>query len=347
MPRIPLRDVVIFTRQFATMVNAGMPLAKALDVLSTHTEHPALASVVRRVVRDVESGRALADALAAHRTVFSELYVNMVAAGESGGILDTILGRLATFLERSDALTRKVRSAMIYPAVIVSVAIVAVVVLLMVVVPVLQGMFASAGLALPLPTRVIIALSVAVQDRWWMLALSIAGAVMAMRTWSATRRGRFTVDRLLLSVPILGDLVRKAAIARVTRTLGTLLGAGVSILDGLEITAQTSGNRVIQAAITQARASIIGGATIAAPLARSGVFPPMVLSMIAIGEQAGSLDEMLRKIADFYDGEVDVAVSGLLALMEPALIVALGVVVGGIVVAMYLPIFDMMNVVQE
>lgn len=344
--RISMRDVVIFTRQFSTMINAGLPLVQALDILARQSENPALKDVTHAVVYDVESGNTVADALRKHPKAFSDLYVNMVAAGEAGGILDTILMRLATFMEKNDALVRKVKGAMIYPGVIMSVAAIAIVVLLIFVIPVFEKMFASVGLSLPLPTRVVIGLSKFLQSYWWLVIGAAAGAVYALRKYYATSNGKLTIDKLLLKMPVLGDVLRKSAVSRFTRTLGTLIGSGVSILDGLEITAKTSGNRVIQDAIMESRASIAGGETISAPLQKSQVFPPMVISMIAVGEQTGGLDEMLSKIADFYDEEVDAAVSGLLSLMEPVMIVFLGVVVGGMVVAMYLPIFDMINAVQ-
>ncbi|MBM3907785.1 MAG: type II secretion system F family protein [Gemmatimonadetes bacterium] len=343
---IAMRDIVIFTRQFSTMINSGLPLVQALDILSKQTENAALAAVTRQVVFDVESGHTVADALAKHPNAFSDLYVNMVAAGEAGGILDTILMRLATFMEKNDALVRKVKGAMIYPGVIMSVAGIAIVVLLLFVIPVFQGMFASVGLTLPLPTRVVIFLSEFLQSYWWMVGGGGFLAVKGIQKWYATPNGKLRLDRLMLQMPVLGDVLRKSAVSRFTRTLGTLISSGVSILDGLEITAKTAGNRVIQDAIMQSRSSIAGGDTISAPLAKSNVFPPMVISMIAVGEQTGGLDEMLSKIADFYDEEVDAAVSGLLSLMEPIMIVFLGVVVGGMVVAMYLPIFDMINAVQ-
>ncbi len=343
---IPTRDIVIFTRQFATMINSGLPLVQALDILAQQTENKVLADVTRQVVYDVESGNTLADALDKHRNAFSQLYVNMVAAGEAGGILDTILLRLATFLEKNDAIIRKVKGAMIYPAVIMSVAVIAIVVLLVFVIPTFQQMFASVNLELPLPTRIVIALSDLLQAWWWAMILAGIGAVIGIRQWYQTDRGRLVIDRTLLKLPVLGDLLRKSAISRFTRTLGTLLSSGVSILDGLEITARTAGNRVIHDAVMESRGSIAGGETIAGPLEESQVFPPMVTSMIAVGEATGGLDEMLSKIADFYDDEVDAAVSALLSLMEPVMIVVLGVVVGGMIVAMYLPIFDMINAVQ-
>jgi type IV pilus assembly protein PilC len=343
---IKTRDVVILTRQFATMINSGLPLVQALDILATQTENKPLANTVRAVLFDVESGNTLADSLKKHPKAFSELYVNMVAAGEAGGILDVILLRLATFLEKNDALMRKVRGAMIYPSVIFSVAGIAVATLLIFVIPTFQNMFASVGLALPLPTRVVIAMSEFLTSYWWAILGGLFAAGALFKRYYSTPDGKLKVDRSLLRAPILGDVLRKSAVSRFTRTLGTLISSGVSILEGLEITAKTAGNRVVQDAIMASRASIAGGETIAAPLQRSNVFPPMVISMISVGEQTGGLDEMLSKIADFFDEEVDAAVSGLLAAMEPLMIVFLGVIVGGMVVAMYLPIFDMINAVQ-
>ncbi len=344
--RIKTRDIVIFTRQFATMINAGLPLVQSLNILAQQSENKALAEVTKAVVYDVESGNTLADAFAKHPRAFSVLYVNMVAAGEAGGILDTILQRLATFLEKNDALVRKVKGAMVYPAVIMSVAVIAIAVLLIFVIPVFKEMFASVNMELPLPTRIVIGLSAFVTGKWYLIIGGIGGAVFAIRRYYGTVSGRKQIDAGLLKAPVLGDLLRKSAVSRFTRTLGTLISSGVSILEGLEITAKTAGNMVIHDAVMASRQSIAGGETIAAPLERSKVFPPMVISMIAVGEQTGGLDEMLSKIADFYDEEVDVAVTALLSLMEPIMIVVLGVVVGGMVVAMYLPIFDMMNAVQ-
>jgi type IV pilus assembly protein PilC len=343
---IKTRDVVIFTRQFATMINAGLPLVQALDILAQQTENKDLASITKQVVYDVESGHTLADALRKHPKGFTDLYVNMVAAGEAGGILDTILLRLAQFLEKNDAIIRKVKGAMIYPAVIFSVAGLAIAVLLIFVIPTFQSMFASAGIALPLPTRIVIGASDLLQGYWWAMILGAVGFAFGINRYYKTAPGKLNIDRFLLNVPVLGDLIRKSAVSRFTRTLGTLISSGVSILDGLEITARTAGNMVIHNAVMESRASIAGGETISAPLQKSKVFPPMVISMIAVGEQTGGLDEMLSKIADFYDDEVDAAVSALLSLLEPIMIVVLGVIVGGMVVAMYLPIFDMVNAVQ-
>src|SRR5881296_3015874 len=303
------------------------------------------ADVTRAVVYDVESGHTLADALRKHPKAFTDLYVNMVAAGEAGGILDTILLRLAVFLEKNDSIIRKVKGAMIYPAVIFSVAGIAIAVLLIFVIPTFQNMFASVNLALPLPARIVIGASNVLKNFWWAIIGIGVFAVVVYRYYKTTA-GKLQIDKLLLSLPVLGDLLRKSAVSRFTRPLGTLISSGVSILDGLEITARTAVNMVIHNAVMESRASIAGGETIAAPLQKSKVFPPMVISMIAVGEQTGGLDEMLTKIADFYDDEVDAAVSALLSLLEPTMIVVLGVIVGGMVVAMYLPIFDMVNAVQ-
>ncbi len=344
--RVPTRDIVVFTRQFSTMINAGLPLVQSLDILAQQTENKVLSDVTRQVLYDVESGNTLADALDKHRNAFTALYVNMVAAGEAGGILDTILLRLATFLEKNDVIVRKVKGAMIYPAVIFSVAGMAVVVLLIFVIPTFQQMFDEVGIALPFMTRLVIFLSDMLQHYWWAF---IGGAILIaflIRRYYATDNGRLVIDRLLLQTPVLGDLLRKSAVSRFTRTLGTLLSSGVSILDGLEITARTAGNRVIHDAVMNSRESIAGGETVAGPLEKAKVFPPMVTSMIAVGEATGGMDEMLTKIADFYDDEVDASVSALLSLMEPIMIVVLGVVVGGMIVAMYLPIFDMVNAVE-
>jgi type IV pilus assembly protein PilC len=344
-PGVGTRDIVIFTRQFATMINSGLPLVQSLDILSKQSENKTLKKVIEQVLYDVESGQTLADALRQHPKVFTDLYVNMVAAGEAGGILDTILLRLATFLEKADALKRKIKGAMIYPGVIFTVAIGAVAVLLIFVIPTFQTMFAQAGIPLPAPTQFVIFLSVTLQAKWYVFIAAIMAFAFGIQRYYKTPGGQLVLDRALLRAPILGPLQRKAAIARFTRTLGTLVSSGVSILDGLEITARTAGNRVLHDAIMESRASIAGGETISEPLKKAGVFPPMVTSMINVGEQTGGLDEMLTKIADFYDEEVDAAVEALLSAMEPIMIVFLGVIVGGMIVAMYLPIFDMINAV--
>ncbi len=341
--KVKTRDIVIMTRQFATMINAGLPLVQALDILAKQSDNKTLQDTLQEVLHDVESGNTLADAMRDHTKVFTPLYVNMVAAGEAGGILDTILLRLSVFLEKAEALSRKVKGAMIYPAVIGFVALSAIIILLLFVIPTFQQMFESFDQVLPLPTRIVIMASDTLQSYWWAMGAGIAATVFLFRRWVATSSGRLMFDRILLRMPILGNLARKGAVARFTRTLGTLLSSGVTILDGLEITARTSGNRVIHDAIMNSRNSIAGGESISEPLRISGVFPPMVTQMINVGEETGDLDGMLTKIADFYDEEVDAAVESLLKAMEPLMIVILGTVVGGMIVAMYLPIFGIIN----
>ncbi len=341
--KVKTRDIVILTRQFATMINAGLPLVQALDILAKQSDNKTLQLTLQEVLHDVESGNTLADAMRGHEKVFTPLYVNMVAAGETGGILDTILLRLAVFLEKAEALARKVKGAMIYPMVIGFVALSAIVVLLLFVIPTFQQMFASFDQVLPLPTRIVIFASDTLQSYWWAMGGGIAATVFLFKRWITTSSGRLTFDRILLRLPIFGNLARKGSVARFTRTLGTLLSSGVTILDGLEITARTAGNRVIHDAIMDSRNSIAGGESISEPLRVSGVFPPMVTQMINVGEETGDLDGMLTKIADFYDEEEDAAVESLLKAMEPLMIVVLGTVVGGMIVAMYLPIFGIIN----
>jgi len=342
---VTLRETVIFTRQFATMINSGLPLVQSLDILAKQSENPTLKKVVEQIQYDVEAGHTLADAMRQHQAIFTDLFVNMVAAGEAGGILDTILLRLAVFMEKADALRRKIKGAMIYPSVVMSVAVGAVAILLIFVIPTFQTMFEQAGVALPGPTQLVITMSEFLQARWYLLLGGIGAGVFALQRYYKTPQGQLVIDRTLLKLPIIGPMQRKAAIARFTRTLGTLVSSGVAILDGLEITAKTAGNRVVHDAVMESRASIAGGDTISEPLKKSGVFPPMVVQMINVGEQTGGLDEMLNKIADFYDEEVDAAVQALVAALEPIMIVFLGVIVGGMIVAMYLPIFDMINAV--
>ena len=343
--RVKVRDLSVFTRQFATMVNAGLPLVQCLDILGRQMEKPRFRTTVQQVMMDVEGGATLAEGLQRHPQVFSELYTNMVAAGETGGILDTILTRLAAYLEKADALQRKVKGAMTYPSIVLFVAVGACTFMLLFVIPVFAKMFSDFGGTLPAPTRIVMGLSKFLQHYWWALVLGITGAVFAFKRYRASAAGRLRTDKLSLRLPILGDVLRKSAVARFTRTLGTLVGAGVPILQGLEITSKTAGNVVIQNAIVQTQKSISQGDTIAEPLRQSGVFPPMVVQMIGIGEQTGALDEMLNKIADFYDDEVDTAVDALTASIEPIMIVVMGVMVGGMLVAMYLPMFKMANVV--
>jgi type IV pilus assembly protein PilC len=343
---IKTREVVIFTRQFATMINSGLPLVQSLSILAEQTENKRFQKIITQVLHDIESGQTLADSMRKHPQVFTELYTNMVAAGEAGGILDVILLRLAAFLEKNDALIRKIKGAMTYPAVMLFVVVSATVILLWKVVPVFANIFLEAGMALPTPTRVVLAASSFLQSYILFIFAAIAVGVFLLRQYYKTTAGQLVIDRLLLRMPVLGNLLRKSAVSRFTRTLGTLVSSGVSILEGLQITARTSGNRVIHDAVMASRASIAGGATIAEPLKASGVFPPMVVQMINVGEQTGGLDEMLSKIADFYDDEVDAAVTALTSVLEPIMIVVMGVVIGGMVVAMYMPMFDMINAVQ-
>jgi type IV pilus assembly protein PilC len=343
---IKTREVVIFTRQFATMINSGLPLVQSLTILAEQTENKYFRKIIQQVLLDIQAGQTLADSMRKHPKVFTDLYVNMVAAGEAGGILDTILLRLATFLEKNDALVRKIKGAMTYPAVMLFVVTACTTVLLWKVVPVFAQMFEGAGLALPAPTRVVLALSNFLQSYIWLVVLGFIAFIFGIRQYYKTDSGQLQIDKLMLKLPVLGNLARKSAVSRFTRTLGTLVSSGVSILDGLQITARTAGNRVVHDAVMKSRASIAQGATISEPLKESGVFPPMVVQMINVGEQTGGLDEMLSKIADFYDDEVDAAVSALTSILEPIMIVVMGIVIGGIVVAMYLPMFDMINAVQ-
>jgi type IV pilus assembly protein PilC len=346
---VSTRDLAIFTRQFATMINAGLPLVQCLDILSKQTEKENFRQIIAQVMREVEAGNTLAESLAKkeNNRVFDELYVNMVEAGEAGGILDDILARLATFIEKAEALKRKIKGAMVYPAVVMTVAILATAFMLIFIIPTFAKMFTGFGAELPLPTKIVMGLSSFLRTFWWVILLGIGGLGAFIQRYYRTEEGHMRIDRLLLRVPVLGDVIRKGAVARFTRTLGTLISSGVPILTGLEITARTSGNRVIQEAIMAARASIREGETIAAPLRVSSVFPPMVVQMISVGEETGALDDMLTRIADFYDAEVDTAVESLTSLIEPLMIVFMGSVVGGMVVAMYLPMFKLINVVAS
>lgn len=342
---VGVKDLSVFTRQFATMVNAGLPLVQCLDVLGRQLEKPHFKEVVLQVTADVEGGSTLAEALEKHPKIFSDLYVNMIAAGEAGGILDVILARLAVFLEKADALQRKVKGAMTYPVIVLTVAGGACIFMLMFVIPVFAKMFSDFGGELPAPTRIVMNLSDFIRNYWWAMGGGSFIATILFKRYRATDAGRLVTDRLGMKIPIIGTVILKSAVARFTRTLGTLIGSGVPILQGLEITSRTAGNRVIQLAIQATAKSISQGDTIAAPLKESGVFPPMVVQMIGIGEQTGALDEMLSKIADFYDDEVDAAVDAMTAAIEPIMIVVMGGMVGSMLVAMYLPMFKMSSVV--
>jgi type IV pilus assembly protein PilC len=334
-------DIVIFTRQFATMIDAGLPLVQCLDILSQQSDSKVLCKTIKAVKEEVEAGSTFAGALKKHPKVFSDLYANMVAAGEVGGILDTILNRLASYMEKIVRLKSKIKGAMIYPACIISAAVLVTGILLVYVIPVFADLFNSFGQALPAPTQFVINLSNFTINNFWFIVGGIIGTAGGFVFASRTDRGRYWLDRIGLRVPVFGDLIRKTAIARFARTLGTLVSSGVPILDALTITGRTAGNKIIEEAIYATRSSISEGKTIAEPLIESKVFPPMVCHMIAVGETTGALDQMLQKIADFYEDEVDNAVANLTALMEPMVILLLGGLIGGLVVSMYLPIFKL------
>jgi type IV pilus assembly protein PilC len=341
------KDIVVFTRQFATMIDAGLPLVQALDILSAQVENKMLSKTLQQVKTDVESGATYADALKKHPRIFTELYVNMVAAGEAGGILDTILNRLATYIEKAMKLKKKVKGAMVYPAVVTTVAVLVIAIIMIFVIPTFAKMFTTLGGTLPMPTQIVINLSDFMAGiGGLMVLLAIVGVVIFITQVRRTEKGKHVIDRLLLKLPIFGSLLNKVAVAKFTRTLGTLVSSGVPILDGLEITAKTSGNKVIEYAIMDVRKGVVSGKTLAEPITKAKVFPPMVTHMIAVGESTGALDAMLSKIADFYDDEVDAAVSNLTAMMEPLLMVFLGGAVGFIVVSMYLPIFRLITLIK-
>ncbi|MEK6726834.1 MAG: type II secretion system F family protein [Deltaproteobacteria bacterium] len=339
--KVSTKDLVVFTRQFATMIDAGLPLVQCLDILSSQQENKSFKAVLTQVKGDVESGSTFADALKKHPMVFDNLYVNLVAAGEVGGILDTILNRLAAYIEKAMKLKSQVKGAMVYPISIITIAAVVIVGLLVFVIPIFASMFADFGQALPMPTQIVINMSDFLKAWWWLLGGSAYGAFFGFKKYYATEGGKKVIDELVLKLPVFGDLLRKVAVAKFTRTLGTMITSGVPIMDGLEIVAKTAGNKTIETAIMKTRESISAGKTISEPLAQSGVFPSMVCQMISVGEATGALDNMLNKIADFYDDEVDSAVDAMTALMEPALMAFLGVAVGGLVIAMYLPIFKL------
>jgi len=341
------KDLVVFTRQFATMIDAGLPLVQALDILSTQVENKTLARTLEQVKGDVEGGSTYADALRKHPKAFTELYVNMIAAGEAGGILDTILNRLASYIEKAMKLKKKIKGAMIYPAVVTTIAIGVIAVIMIFVVPTFSKMFAQLGGVLPIPTRIVISMSNFISGIGGLIILAVSiAAVVFITQLRKTDKGKYVTDKFILSTPIFGNILRKASIAKFTRTLGTLVSSGVPILDGLAITAKTSGNKVIERAIYEVRTAVSEGKTIAEPLMKNRIFPPMVNHMIAVGESTGALDAMLSKIADFYDDEVDAAVSNLTAMIEPLLMVFLGGSVGFIVVAIYLPIFKLGTLIK-
>jgi type IV pilus assembly protein PilC len=338
--------MAIFTRQFSTMIDAGLPLVQCLTILAEQSESKNLRAVTSMVARDVESGSSLAEAFRKHPRTFDDLFTNMLQVGESGGILDIVLQRLSTYIEKAAALKRKIKAAMIYPLTIVGVAFVVVVFMLTFVIPTFAKMFKDLGAELPMPTMIVLWLSEFVQSWILIIIAAIAAGIYALRRWYRTEHGQTAIDTLVLKTPVFGTLIRKVSVARFTRTLGTLVSSGVPILEGLRITARTAGNKVVERAVLATRAAVTAGRTITEPLKTSGVFPPMVIQMINVGEQTGALDAMLAKIADFYDDEVDTAVGALTALLEPLMICFLGVVIGGLVVAMYLPIFRLVTLVK-
>ena len=340
---VSAKSLAVFVRQFSVMIDAGLPLVQCLDILGNQEEDKHFAEVILQTRTAVEGGAALADAMRRYPNTFDSLFTNMIAAGEAGGILDTILKRLATYIEKAVKLKGQVKSAMIYPIAVIVIAALVVGVILWKVIPTFAAMFEGLGAELPLPTRIVIALSNNLVRYAPFIAVAIGAGAYAFKQYYKTDSGRHNVDRTVLKLPVLGMLMRKISVARFCRTLSTLIASGVPILDGLEITAKTSGNAIVEDAIMETRKSIERGETISAPLREQGVFPSMVTQMISVGEATGALDAMLAKIADFYEEEVDAAVAGLLTLLEPIMIAFLGVVVGGIVIAMYMPIFDMIS----
>ena len=344
--KLKARDLSVFTRQFATMIDAGLTIVQCLDIQAQQSESKVLRNTLRTIKQDVEGGSTLAEALGKHPKIFDDLYVNMVQAGETGGVLNAILNRIALFIEKASKLKKKVKGAMIYPCAIIIVAIVVVAILLIFVIPVFAELYGSMGKALPAPTQITINISNWVRANSLYMLFALAGIIAAIRFYYRTDNGQMNIDRLLLRLPVVGDLLRKVAVARFSQNMAILLSSGVPILDGLAITARTAGNRVIEKAIMDSRVSISQGRTVAEPLRESKIFPPMVCQMVAVGENTGGLDNMLRKVAELYEDEVDDAVANLTALMEPMIMVILGVILGGLVISMYLPIFQLGSVVS-
>jgi type IV pilus assembly protein PilC len=339
----PAKNLAIFTRQFSVMIDAGLPLVQCLEILGNQEEDKAFGSIILQVRADVEGGASLADAMKKHPKAFDALYSNMIAAGEAGGILDGILKRLAVYIEKAVKLKSQVKSAMIYPVAVVVIAAVVVAAIMVFVIPTFKNMFDSLGARLPLPTVIVMKISEFLVRYGFFIVVALVGAGFVFKRYYATNSGKHVIDSVTLKLPVLGPIMRKIAVARFCRTLSTLIASGVPILDGLDITARTAGNVIVEDAIQSTRTSIERGATISAPLKQTGVFPPMVVQMIGVGEATGALDQMLSKIADFYEDEVDTAVAGMLTLLEPIMIAFLGLVVGGIVIAMYLPIFGLIS----
>jgi len=344
-PKVTKKDIVIFTRQFSTMIDAGLPLVQGLGILADQAENPTFKNILRQINKDVEGGSTLAEGMKKHPKVFDELFVNLIAAGEVGGILDTILQRLAAFIEKAEELKRKIKGALTYPIVVIAIALIVISVILIFVIPVFEAMFADFGSALPVPTQIVVNMSNFMKSNIHYIIGAIVVIVFLFKRYSNTKGGRKNIDSISLKLPVFGDLLKKTAVARFTRTLGTMLSSGVPILDSLEIVAKTAGNVIIEEIIYDVRGSIAEGQTISEPLSESDVFPGMVVQMISVGEATGALDTMLEKIADFYDTEVDAAVDALTSMLEPILMLFLGGSIGGLVTAMYLPIFKMAGAV--
>ncbi|HPC86732.1 MAG TPA: type II secretion system F family protein [Smithellaceae bacterium] len=339
------KNVVVFCRIFSTMIDAGLPLIQCLSILAEQEENKTFAKILRTIKEDIEGGTSLTDALKKHPKVFDDLFVNLIAAGEAGGILDLVLARLSSYLENAMKLKAAVKSAMTYPITVLCIAAGVVTLLLLKVIPTFQKMFSDMGGELPGPTAMVVAMSEFMQNYWWVLGGIVAAIVIGLKMFYKTEKGHWTIDAFLLKAPLIGNVLRKVAVAKFTRTLATMMSSGVPILEGLNIVSKTAGNVVIEAAVVKTRQAISEGQSIAEPLSASGVFPPMVVQMIAVGEATGALDIMLNKIADFYDDEVDAAVKGMTAMIEPIMMVFLGGVCGGMIIAMYLPIFKMASVV--
>ena len=340
-PKVGSKDIVVFTRQFSTMIDAGLPLVQGLNILADQTENKTFRGILKQVTKDVEGGSTLAEALKKHPKQFDDLFVNLVAAGEVGGILDTILQRLANYIEKAEKLKSRIKGAMTYPAVVMIIAVLVISVILIFVIPVFQDMFTSFGSALPAPTQLVVTMSNFLKGNIHWVILALIALAIAFKKYRGTEKGRRQTDALALKLPVFGSLLKKTAIARFTRTLGTMISSGVPILDALDVVAKTSGNVILQEVIYDVRSSIAEGQTIAEPLAETDIFPSMVVQMISVGEATGALDSMLQKIADFYEDEVDAAVDALTSMLEPLLMVFLGGSIGGLVIAMYLPIFSM------
>jgi len=341
--RITPKEIAVFTRQFSVMIDAGLPLVQCLEILGTQQENKTFRQILLQVRQDIESGASLADSMRKHPRAFDDLFCNMVAAGEAGGILDTILQRLAQYIEKIVKLRGAVRSAMVYPVAVICIAVLVVWIILWKVIPTFATLFEGLGASLPLPTRITITLSNFIGSWWWLCFLGVGSTIFLLARYHKTYRGRRHLDGLILKIPVLGTVLKKIAVARFCRTLSTLVSSGVPILEGLEITARTSGNAIVEDAIMATRVSVEEGKTIAEPLKGTDVFPDMVVQMVAVGEQTGALEIMLSKIADFYEDEVDEATANLLALLEPIMISFLGLVIGGIVISMYLPMFDLIT----